>query len=75
MIVAIRCETTYQSVLIPGDALLLVGVGVGVTVDLASLAAEETVQVGTNLVALTLAESVALGATGLEKTGTLLVVA
>lgn len=32
-------------------------------------------QVGANLVALTLTESVALGAAGLEETGTLLLVA
>src|SRR5690242_20886084 len=36
-------KQTYKSTLVPGDALLLVGVGVRETVDLASLAAEETV--------------------------------
>jgi len=36
------------------------------------LTAEETVEVGADLVALTLTESVALSATGLEEVGTLL---
>lgn len=36
------------------------------------MTAEETVEVGADLVALTLTESVALSATGLEEVGTLL---
>jgi len=63
---------TYEGVLVPGDALLLVGIGVGVAVDGAGLAAKEAVESGADLVALTLAESVALSAAGLEEVGTLL---
>jgi len=57
--------TTYQSVLIPGDGLVLVGIGVAETLDLTSLATEKTVQVGADLVALTLLQVVALRAAGL----------
>jgi hypothetical protein len=39
------------------------------------VAAEKSVQVGTDLIPFTFAESVALGTTGLEKIGTLLRVA
>lgn len=63
---------TYQSALVPGDTLLLVGVGVGEALDLTGLSAEETVQRGADLVALTLLQGVALGASGLEEVGTLL---
>lgn len=62
----------YESVLSPRDALGLVGIGVGEAVDGASLAAEETVKVGADLVALTLLQVVALLASGLEEVGTLL---
>jgi hypothetical protein len=68
-------NVTYQSVLIPGDALLLVGVGVRVALDLTSLAAEETVKHGADLVTLTLLQGVALRAAGLEEVGTLLSIA
>ena len=54
------------------DGTLLVGVGVGETGDLAGLAAEETVKLRANLVALALLEGVALCATGLEETSALL---
>ena len=47
-----KTRRAYQSVLVPGDALLLVGVGVREALDRASLAAEEAVQIGANLVAL-----------------------
>jgi len=40
---------TYESVVVPGDALLLVGIGVGEALDLTSLATKKTVKVGTNL--------------------------
>lgn len=63
---------SYESVLLPGNALALVGVGVGVALDLTGLAAEETVKVGANLVALALLQVVALSAASLEKVGTLL---
>lgn len=68
-------EVLEESVLVPGDALLLVGVGVGVAVDLSGLAAEETVKHGADLVALTLLQGVALRAAGLEEVGTLLSIA
>lgn len=55
----------YESVLVPGDIGLLVGIGVGVAAGLASLAAEETVQVGADLVGATVLDSVALSAAGL----------
>jgi len=45
-------EVGKQSLLLPCNALLLVRVCVRETLDLTGLAAEETVQVGTNLVAL-----------------------
>jgi len=65
-------EVGKQSVLLPGDALLLVGVGVGEALNGASLAAEETVQIGTDLVGTALLDGVALSAAGLEEVGTLL---
>ena len=68
-------EVLEEGVLVPGDALLLVGVGVGVALDLASLAAEKTVKHGADLVALTLLQGVALSAAGLEEVGTLLGIA
>lgn len=65
-------EVLEESVLVPVDGALLVGVGVRETGDLARLAAEETVELRTNLVALALLEGVALCATGLEETSALL---
>lgn len=65
-------EVVEQGLLFPGDTLLLVGVGVGETLNLTGLAAEETVQSRADLVALTLLQGVALSATGLEEVGTLL---
>ena len=65
-------EVVEERVLVPGDALLLVGVGVRVTGDLAGLAAEETVELGADLVALALLQGVALSAAGLEEVGALL---
>lgn len=62
----------YQSAVIPGDALLLVGVGVGVAVDGAGLATEETVQGRADLVAAASLNGVALRAAGLEEGSTLL---
>lgn len=61
-----------ESVLVPVDGTLLVGVGVGEAGDLAGLAAEETVELRADLVALALLEGVALCATGLEETSALL---
>lgn len=65
---------TYQSVLLPLNALLLVGIGVCVALNGTGVTAEKTVQGRANLVAATSLDSVALSATGLEQTGTLLCV-
>lgn len=65
-------EVREEGVMFPHDALLLVGISVGVAVDGARLAAEEAVQSGTDLVAAAALDGVALGATGLEEVGTLL---
>lgn len=65
-------EVFEQRVLVPRDALLLVGICVGVALDGTSLAAEETVQVRADLVAFRLDDSVALSASRLEEVGTLL---
>ena len=56
---------SYKSVLVPLDTLLLVGVGVCVAIDSTGVAAEKTVKVGADLVALTLLQVVALCAAGL----------
>lgn len=61
-----------EGLVVPGDAGLLVGVGVGVAVDGARLAAEEAVQGRADLVAAVGLDGVALSATGLEEVGTLL---
>ena len=60
-------DDAYQRALVPGDTGLLVGVGVGVALGLASLTAEETVQVGADLVGTASLGGVALSATGLKK--------
>lgn len=56
---------SYQSVLIPGDTGLLVGIGVRVALNGAGLTAEEAVEVGANLVGTTSLHSVALSAASL----------
>jgi len=65
-------EVLEESVLVPVDGTLLVGVGVGEAGNLARLAAEETVKLRADLVALAGLQGVALCATGLEEVGTLL---
>jgi hypothetical protein len=65
-------EVLEEGLVLPGDALLLVGVGVGVAVDGTGLAAEEAVESGTDLVAAVLLDGVALCAARLEQVGTLL---
>lgn len=47
-------EVLEESVLVPGDTLLLVALRVGKAGDLAGLTAEKAVQVGANLVGATL---------------------
>lgn len=66
---------THESIVVPGDALLLVGVGVRVAIDGAGLAAEEAVESGADLVGAALLDGVALRAARLEEVGTLLGVA
>jgi hypothetical protein len=62
----------YKGFLVPSDTLLLVCVRVGETLNLTALAAEQTVQVGADFVALTFLQGVALCAPRLEKVGALL---
>lgn len=64
--------STYQSVLLPLDTLLLVGIRVGVTLNGTGVAAEQAVQGGSDLVAAAGLDGVALGTTGLEQTSSLL---
>lgn len=54
------------------DSARLVGVGVGEALNLARLAAEDTVELRADLVALAGLQGVALSAAGLEEVGTLL---
>lgn len=68
-------EVLEESVVVPLNALLLVGIGVGVALDGTGLAAPETVQSGTDLVAAVLLNGVALSTSGLEEVGTLLEIA
>ena len=65
-------EVLEESVLVPVDSAVLVGIGVGEAGNLARLAAEETVELRANLVALAGLQGVALCATGLEETSALL---
>lgn len=64
-------EILKEGLLVPGDALLDVSLGVGVALGLAGLAAKDTVQIGTDLVGTTSLNGVALGTTGLEELGAL----
>lgn len=68
-------EVVEEGLVVPLDTLLLVGVGVGVALDGTTLAAEEAVQGGADLVAAVLLNGVALSTSGLEQVGTLLDVA
>lgn len=61
-----------QGLVVPGNALVLVGVGEVVAGGGTRLAAKEAVQVGADLVATVLLDGVALSTTGLEEVGTLL---
>lgn len=63
---------TYQSVLLPLNTLLLVGIGVRVAVDGAGVTAEQAVQSRADLVAAASLDGVALSTAGLEEVGTLL---
>lgn len=64
-------ETTHQRLLIPDNALLLVGIRVLEALDQARLASEQAVEVRANLVGATCLEGVALGTTGFEQIRTL----
>jgi len=64
-------EVLKERGLVPDDALLLVGVGVLEALDLAGLAAKETVKVRADLVVAALLDSVALSTAGLEEVRTL----
>ena len=68
-------EVFKQRLLVPLNAFLLVGIGVGIALDLAGLAAKEAVQHGADLVALAFLQGMALRASCLEKVGTLLSIA
>lgn len=68
-------EVLEESVVVPLNALLLVGIGVGVALDGTSLAAPEAVQGRADLVAAVLLNGVALSTSGLEEVGTLLDIA
>jgi len=61
----------YQGVLVPLNTLLLVGVGVSVSLDLAGLASEESVESGSGLAGTTGIDGVTLLAAGLEELGAL----
>lgn len=65
-------EVREEGLFVPLDALLLVGIGVGVAVNGTRLAAKQAVQGRADLVAAAILNGVALGATGLEEVGTLL---
>lgn len=65
-------EVLEQSVLVPGHTGLLVGIGVGIALDLTGLTAEEAEEVGADLVSTTALDGVALLAASLEELGTLL---
>ena len=71
----VAAQPSLSDVIVPVDGALLVGVGVREAGNLARLAAEETVELRANLVALAGLQGVALCATGLEEVGTLLGVA
>lgn len=63
-------ENTDQSLLIPGHIGLFVGIGVGIPISLASFTAEESMQIGADLMAATALDSVTLCTTSLEELGT-----
>ena len=63
---------TNQGILVPDDALGLVGIGVGIALDLTGLATEEAEQRRTDLVAGTLFHGMTRVAAGLEELSTLL---
>lgn len=67
-------EVVKEGVLVPCDALLLVGLGVGVAGGLARLAAKNAVEVGADLVGAAGLDGVALEAAGLEQACALLCV-
>jgi hypothetical protein len=66
---------TYESILFPDNILALVGISIWEALNGAGVTTEKAVEIGADLVALTLTESMALSASGLEEVGTLLGVA
>jgi hypothetical protein len=58
--------STYQGVLVPGHVSLLVGVGVGVSLNGTGATTEKSVQVRTDLVGTAGLDGVALRTTGLD---------
>ena len=60
-----------ESILVPGDSLLHVGIGISVSLSLTSLAAKESVKVRSLLVGLTSSTHVALSTLSLENLSTL----
>lgn len=72
--IVVVASQAYQSVFIPDDTLLLVGIGVGEALNGSRLASKETVKVRSDLVGTALLEGVALGTAGLEQVRTLSVV-
>lgn len=74
--VLLRVEEVFeQSTLVPGDALALVCGRVAVSFGVAGLAAPDSVEVRTLLMALVAFDVVALSAAGLEELGSLLEIA
>jgi hypothetical protein len=65
------CAHLEEGLALPHNALVDVGGGVGEALSLARLAAEETVEVGADLVGTASLEGVALSAAGLEDTSAL----
>jgi hypothetical protein len=62
----------YKSIIAPYDCLLFVGISVGEALHGACMSAKKTMEVGADLVALTLTESVALSTSGLKEVCALL---
>lgn len=62
-------ENTDQSLLVPGHVSLFVGISVGIAIRLASLTAEESMQIGADLMAAAVLGRATLCATSMEEFG------